>query len=65
VVAGVRCSITFVSRSKKNYNITETLIANKFVFLDFYLAALCNMGFTICGSYIEQVWSPLTYSKWD
>jgi len=33
-------------------------IANKFVFLAFYVAALCNLGFTICGSYIEQVLAP-------
>jgi len=33
----------------------------QFVFSDFYVAALCNLGFTICGSYIEQVWSPLIY----
>jgi len=26
------------------------------VFLDFYVAAHRNLGFTICGSYIEQVW---------
>jgi len=29
---------------------------------DFYVAALCNLGFTICGSYIEQVWPPLIYA---
>jgi len=29
------------------------------VFLDFYIAALCNLGFTIRGSYIEQVWPTL------
>jgi len=29
------------------------------VFLDFYVAALCNLGFKICGSSIEQVWPPL------
>jgi len=33
------------------------------VFLDFYVAALCNLGFTICGSYTEQVWPPLVYSN--
>jgi len=32
---------TFPSRSKKTY-VTETQIANKFVFLDFHLAPLCN-----------------------
>jgi len=31
------------------------------VFLDFYVEALSNLGFTICGSYIEQVWPPLKY----
>jgi len=29
------------------------------VFLDFYVAAYCNLGFTICGQYVEQVWPPL------
>jgi len=29
----------------KNFDVTEALIANKFVFLDFYVAALCNLGF--------------------
>jgi len=29
------------------------------VSLDFYVAALCNLGFTLCGSYLEQVWPPL------
>jgi len=24
---------------------------------------LCNLGFTICGSYIEQVWPPLLYAS--
>jgi len=23
------------------------------------IAALCNLGFTICGSHVEQVWPPL------
>jgi len=32
------------------------------VFSDFYVAALCNLGFTICGSYIEQVWPTLVYN---
>jgi len=61
VVAGVPHSITFASRSKKNYDVTEAL--QKFMFLDFYAAALCNLGFMICGSYIEQVWPPLQYSN--
>jgi len=26
------------------------------MFSDSYVAALCNLVFTICGSYIEQVW---------
>jgi len=29
------------------------------VLLDFYVADLCTLGFTICSSYIEQVWPPL------
>jgi len=29
------------------------------VFSDIYVAALCNSHFTICGSYMEQVWPPL------
>jgi len=43
----------------KDYDVTEAWIANKFVFLDFYVAALCDVGFTICGSYMVQVWPPL------
>jgi len=38
-------------------------IANKFVFLDFYVAALSNLDFKNCGSYIEHVWPPLYYRK--
>ena len=56
-------SITFVSRSNKDYDVTEAHNANKFVFLDFYVAAFCNLGFTICGSYTEQIWQPLNYAK--
>jgi len=59
VVASVPNSITFASRSKKNYGVTEELIANKIVFLDFHVAALSNLAFTICGSYIEHVWPTL------
>jgi len=59
VAASVAYSITFASRSQKNYDVTEAKIANKFVFLYFYVAALCNLVFTICGSYIQQVWPPL------
>jgi len=55
VVASVLHSITFASRSKKNYDATEASIANKFVILDFSIATFCNLGFTICGSYKEQV----------
>jgi len=33
-------SITFASRSKKNYDVTEAYIARNFVFFDFYVAAL-------------------------
>jgi len=40
----------------------EVKIANKFVFLDFYAAALCNLRFKRCGSYMEQVWPPLQLS---
>jgi len=29
------------------------------VFLDFYVVARCSLGFTICGSYMEQVWQHL------
>ena len=54
-------SITFASRYKKHYDVTEAQVAYKFVFLDFYDAALCKLGFTICGSYIEQVQPPLPY----
>ena len=52
-------SVAFASRSENNYDVTEAQIANKFVVLDFYVAAFCNFGFTICGSHIEQVWPPL------
>jgi len=45
-----RKSITFASRSKK-YDVTEASIANKFVILDFYVAVLCKLSVTICGSY--------------
>jgi len=37
VVASVPYSITFASRSKKNYDLIEAQIANKSVFLDFML----------------------------
>jgi len=52
-------SITFASRYKKNCDVTEVQIANEFVFSDFYVAALCNLCVTICGSYMEQVLPPL------
>jgi len=45
LAASVLYSITFASRSKKKYDVTEAQIANKFVFLDFNVAALCNLGF--------------------
>jgi len=45
--------------TKRSYDVTEAQITNKFEFLDFYVAALCNLGFRICGSYIGQVWPPL------
>ena len=34
------------------------------MFLDFYVAAFCNLGFAICGSCMEQVWPPLVWSIW-
>ena len=52
-------SVPLESRSKKNYGVTKIETAKKIVVLDFYVAALCNLGFTICGSHIEQVWPPL------
>jgi len=62
VVASVPYSITaFASRFIENYDVTQALVANMFVFLDFHVVALCNLGFTICSSYIEQVWPPLVY----
>jgi len=27
------------------------------MFSDFYVEALCNLDFTICGSYIDQAWT--------
>jgi len=62
VVASVPYSIAFASRSKKNYDVTEAYIANKFVSLDSYVAALCNLDFPLCGSYMELVWPPLLYA---
>ena len=32
------------------------------MFLDFHVAALCNLGFTICSSYKKQVWPALVYN---
>jgi len=49
-------SITFASLSGKNYDVTKAYIANKFVFLDLCVRVLCNLGFAICGSYIQQHW---------
>jgi len=49
------------SRFRKNYDVTETQIANKFVFLDFCVAALCNLGFTVCGSDMASGQPPLSY----
>jgi len=31
------------------------------LFLDFYVVALYNLGFTIYGSYTEQAWPTLLY----
>jgi len=56
-------SITVASHSKKNYDVTKVTIANNFMILDFYIAALCNLGFMICGSYIEQIWQPVVKTK--
>ena len=33
------------------------------MFLDFFVAALCNLGFAICSSYKGQVWPPLLYEN--
>jgi len=62
MVASVPCSTTLASCSKKNYDVTEAQIANTFAFLDFHVAALCDLCFTICNSYIEQVWPPMLYT---
>jgi len=32
------------------------------MFSDFYVAALCNVGFMLCILYIEQVWPPVIYA---
>jgi len=37
-------------------------MANKFMFSYFYVVALCDLGFTLCGSYTEQLWPPLAYN---
>jgi len=55
VVASVSYSITFASCSKENYDVTDAYIANKNVLSDFYVAFLCDLGFTICGSNVQQV----------
>jgi len=45
------------------YDVTEAYITNnKSVFLDFYVAALCNLCITIYGWYIEQVRPLLVYN---
>jgi len=31
------------------------------VFSDIYVAALFHLRFAICGSYTEQIWTPLLY----
>jgi len=31
------------------------------MFLDFYVAALCNLDFMICSSYTKQVWPSMAY----
>jgi len=63
VVASVSYSITFASCSERNFDVTEASIENIFVFLDFYVAALCNLGVATCGWYTEQVWPPLNGVK--
>jgi len=62
VVASVPYGITFASRAKKYYDVTEVQIAINFLFLDFSAEDLCNLGSAICGSYVEQVWPPLLYT---
>jgi len=44
------------------YVVTKALIVNKFVFLDLYVAALCNFAFMMCGSYIEHIWPSLIHT---
>ena len=58
VVTSVPYSITFASRCKKLL-CHRSVDCKKFVYLDFYVAAFCNLGCTICGSYMEQVWPTL------
>ena len=55
-------SIIFASHSKMYYVVTKALIVNKFVFLDLYVAALCNFAFMMCGSYIEHIWPSLIHT---
>ena len=63
MVASVPYSVTFASGYKENYNVAEAWIANKFVFLDVYVAVLYNLNFTMRGSSTEQVWPPLAYEN--
>ena len=60
MVDSVPYSITVASRYKKNYMSQKRRLQMN-VFLDFYVAVLCNVDFTICGSYMEQVWPHLVY----
>ena len=55
MVASVPYGISFASHSKKNCDFIEAYITYKLVFLDFYVAAPCNLAFKICGSYVERV----------
>ena len=59
MAASMPYSITFASRSKKNCHCHRSVDCKQIRFLYFYVAALCNLAFTICGSYTEQVWPPL------
>ena len=56
LLAGVPYIIAFASRSKKNYDVAEASLQISWCF---YVAALYNLGFSICSLYIKQVWSPL------
>jgi len=69
VVTSVPYSITFASRYKKLWCHRNVDCKKIRVFSLCYVAALCNLGFTIWGSYMEQVWPPWNvlsnYCSWD